>query len=218
MNKKEVLPNVKKSGMSCLLQGTALQEKKTGSKLTSYWLKNINRPLLFNKKGKANIKIIPLKPLINDTGLTKHFPAAAQEWVDSVYSYNANYNKSLTSADNNLMNIVKSYLYLDWKKKRKIKKSTIIEHNSKYLNSKRKRIRNKRLSLNKIFVAKGNVKHTSSSAIITLYVYNLEEKILNKKTKNYAIISKKQDYYDFDIKRSIKYILLLYNNIEENNT
>ena len=42
----------------------------------------------------------------------------------------------------------------------------------------RKRSRSRALSVNKIFVGKGNVKHTSSKAVITLYLYNTEKKYL----------------------------------------
>lgn len=46
-----------------------------------------------------------------------------------------------------------------------------------------KRSISRRLSANKIFVAKGDLKHTSSKAIITLYLYNTEKKFLIKKIK-----------------------------------
>jgi hypothetical protein len=49
-------------------------------------------------------------------------------------------------------------------------------------------LRNKRVSLNKIFVSKAEVKHTNSKAIITIYVYNREKLILLKKIKLLKLI------------------------------
>src|SRR5690348_15545209 len=49
-------------------------------------------------------------------------------------------------------------------------------------------LRNKRASLNKIFVSKAEVKHTNSKAIITIYVYNREKLILLKKIKMLKLI------------------------------
>jgi hypothetical protein len=42
--------------------------------------------------------------------------------------------------------------------------------------SKKLPIRFRRLSVKRIFVGKGDLKHTSSKVIITLYVYNYEKK------------------------------------------
>lgn len=50
------------------------------------------------------------------------------------------------------------------------------------------RLRNKRVSLNKIFVSKAEVKHTNSKAIITIYVYNREKLILLKKIQMLKLI------------------------------
>jgi hypothetical protein len=49
---------------------------------------------------------------------------------------------------------------------------------SRYISSK-----NKIKSLNKIFVSKAEIKHTNSKAIITIYVYNREKIILEKKIR-----------------------------------
>lgn len=40
---------------------------------------NLNKPLIFQKKQKDNIKVIPLKTIISDTGLIRHHTPAAQE-------------------------------------------------------------------------------------------------------------------------------------------
>jgi len=73
----------------------------------------------------------------------------------------------LSIADKNLSRLINSYFNLYFKKK--ISKSINIS------------IRSRRLILNKIFVSKANIKHTSSKIFITLYVYNQERRDLIKK-------------------------------------
>jgi len=80
-------------------------------------------------------------------------------------------------ADNNFMSLVKSYFNFYFKKK-KIKK-----YKGKKKIFKRKRSISRKLSANKIFVAKGDLKHTSSKVVITLYLYNTEKKFLIRKIK-----------------------------------
>lgn len=58
------------------------------------------------------VKLIPLKKGLKPSGIIRPFPAAAIEWHNSSYSYNSNYNKLLTIADNKFLAIVKSYLVL----------------------------------------------------------------------------------------------------------
>lgn len=80
-------------------------------------------------------------------------------------------------ADNNFMRLVKSYFnfYFKTKKTKKPKGKQKI--------SIRKRSRSRGLSAKKIFVAKGGLKHTSSKAVITLYLYNTEKKFLIRSIK-----------------------------------
>ena len=120
---------------------------------------------IFNKKSKKFL-IKDLTHVTNDTGKTRHYTPAAQEWYNSVYSYNFNYNKTLPVADTNLMRLLKSYFNME------------IDHN--ILKTKRMAIRYKRLTTKKIFVGKGDLKHTSSKAIITIYLYNPIKMSLNK--------------------------------------
>jgi hypothetical protein len=55
--------------------------------------------------------------------------------------------------------------------------------NHKFINNKFRSPRIKRLSLNKIFVSKAEIKHTNSKAIVTIYTYNREKRVLLKKIK-----------------------------------
>ena len=119
---------------------------------------NIVEPFIF-KKNKSPIKTISF--INNDTGKMRHFTPAAQEWYNSIYSYNKNYIKLLPSADKNVMKLLKSYFNL------------FVDH--KILKTKRIANRYRKLSANKVFVGKGELKHTNNKVIITSYVYNVEQ-------------------------------------------
>jgi hypothetical protein len=135
---------------------------------------DVNRPIIFAKKSNSISKVIPLNVMKSDYGLIRHFPPAGQEWFNSVYAYNNNYTKSLPIADNNLMNLLKSYFNLYFKQKT--------------LKSKGIATRHQRMSVNKVFVGKGELKHTSSKVVITLYVYNQEKKQLTSVLKNFIAL------------------------------
>jgi hypothetical protein len=120
-----------------------------------------NTPVLFDIKKKKNINN-KLNSLRTDTGKARHFTPAAQEWFNSVYSYNINYTKSLSVADKKLMVLLKSFFNSRLPNKRlKIK-------------TKPMDVRFRRLSTKRIFVGKGELKHTSNKVIITFYTYNTE--------------------------------------------
>ena len=55
--------------------------------------------------------------------------------------------------------------------------------NHKYLNHKYISRKKKRISFNKIFVSKAEIKHTNSKAIVTIYIYNKEKLSLLKKIR-----------------------------------
>jgi len=143
----------------------------TFNKLKRYNIEN-NTPLLLKKKSKNKI-IKPLTYIRSDTGKMRHFTPAAQEWFNSIYAYNKNSIKSLSIADKNLMYLLKSYF--NSKKKHKI------------LNIKRKNKekpllpRLRRISAKRVFIGKGDLKHTSTKVIITFYVYNTESMFLARK-------------------------------------
>ena len=66
---------------------------------------NSSRESLIFKKKKSPIKTISY--INNDTGKMRHFTPAAQEWFNSVYSYNKDYIKTLPTADKNVMKLLK---------------------------------------------------------------------------------------------------------------
>ena len=118
-----------------------------------------NTPKLFNNK----IKIIVNKPLTyinNDTGKPRHFTPGAQEWFNSIYAYDHNYIKSLPVADKHLMNLLKSYFNMQIK--------------DENIKNKRNIIKNRRESTKRVFIGRGELKHSNNKVIITFYVYNTE--------------------------------------------
>lgn len=127
-----------------------------------------NTPLLFNKKSK-NIIIKPLTYIRSDTGKTRHFTPAAQEWFNSIYTYNKNYTKSLPVADKNLINLLKSYF------------NSQIKRELLKIKTKRTLPQFRRQSTKRVFVGKGELKHTSTRVIVTFYVYNIEGMFLSHK-------------------------------------
>src|SRR5580693_2300233 len=132
------------------------------------------KPLIFIKKLKNNIKTIPLNKTKNTLGTIRYFPPASQEWYNSIYAYNNIYNKNITIADKNFSKLIKSYSNLYFSKK--------------LLYSKRILTRFRRLAINKIFISKAELKHTSSKVIITLYIYNEEKRILLNRLKRIEAI------------------------------
>jgi hypothetical protein len=126
-----------------------------------------NTPIIFKKKiNKSAIK--PLHYINNDTGIIRHYPPAAQEWFNSVYTFNKTYTKLLPVADKNLMNLLKSYFNL------------FLNH--KVMKTKRIANRYRRLSAKKVFVGKGELKHTNNKVVVTFYVYNTEKLYLKNIT------------------------------------
>lgn len=111
----------------------------------------------FNKK----------KIIVNGTA---YYPPATKEWVNSIYTYNKNYIKTLPIADNVVNKLIKSYLNMY---------PLINNKKSKHID-----IRFMRLSLNRIIVSKAEVKHTSNKIIITVYLYNRNKKFFLYKLKN----------------------------------
>jgi hypothetical protein len=65
-----------------------------------------NTSVLFNKKSNKKISK-PLTYIKSDTGMTRHFTPAAQEWFNSIYTYNRNYIKGLPSADKSLISLLR---------------------------------------------------------------------------------------------------------------
>ena len=150
-----------------------------------------NTPLIFNKKKKRSL-INSLDYVQNDVGQTRHYPPAAQEWYNSVYTYNKNYIKSLPALDKCLGVLLKSYSNMIPGRFSTRKAKLFIR--AKKLKGKQKRllirklkvkriIKHKRLTPRQVFIGKGSLKHTSDKVTITLYTYSLLKIFLLRKIK-----------------------------------
>jgi hypothetical protein len=104
----------------------------------------------------------------------KHFPSSTRSWDNSIFLYNKNNMTLIYFMSNLCMKLIKSYFLLYNKKlEKKLRRKAIFN-----------RIR--KISTNKIFVSKGEFKHTNNKVIITLYVYNkLRDNFLIKLKKRF---------------------------------
>lgn len=134
-------------------------------------------PTIFKKNVKNNSKLRPLNEIISDVGEIQYFSAWSKEWRNSVYHYNSNLIKNFPVYDLNIYKIIKSYFNMFF--------------NHQFLKYKYIRPRRRRLSFNKIFLARPEIKHTNSKAIITLYTFNREKFALLKKIKILTKLTKK---------------------------
>ena len=126
---------------------------------------------------KNNSKLRPFNRIIGDVGKIQYFPAWSKEWRNSVYHYNSNLIKNFPVYDINIYKIIKSYFNMFF--------------NHQFLKYDYIRPKRRRLSFNKIFLARPEIKHTNSKAIITLYAFNREKFALLKKIKILTKLTKK---------------------------
>lgn len=138
-------------------------------------------PALDRKISKSGnhttVRLSPLRVHNSTVGEVRYLPAASKEWKNSVYTYNSNTPKNYPVYDLNIDSLIKGYFNMYFKNK-------FLQH--KFVSRKKKL-----LSLNKIFVSKAEVKHTNSKAIITIYVYNREQIVLNQNLQKYLAIFRK---------------------------
>lgn len=126
-------------------------------------------PSIFKKNIKNNLKLRPFNDMTSDVGDIQYFPAWSKEWRNSVYHYNSNLIKNFPVYDINIVKIIKSCFY--------------IYFNHQFLSYKHLINRHRRLSFNKIFFARPEIKHTNSKGIVTLYTFNREKFALSYKIK-----------------------------------
>ena len=128
-----------------------------------------NDELLDNRQ--TSLSVISLNKDVSSKntirGDTRHYLPATKEWLNSIYTYNVNYMKSLAITDNVVNKIIKSYFFLRLVYMKNIFKGM----------SKRQRL----LSVNRIFVSEAEMKHTNNKVIITLYTYNKEKNYFLRK-------------------------------------
>ena len=139
----------------------------------------------------------------------RHFTPAAQEWFNSIYAYNQNSIKSLSIADKNIMYLLKSYF------NSKLKQEMF---NTKRKNKEKPMLpKLRRLSGKRVFIGRGDLKHTSSKVIITFYVYNTESMFLASKLMQFRyglyLIAKKIKLKKTETKDSEGNIKVTYNRL-----
>ena len=144
-----------------------MNKKKTNTLMSSPKESSPLSLSIFSKFIKNNSKLVPFNIKTNDVGETKYFPPFSKEWKNSIYVFNFNNLKNIPVYNININTLVKNYFNFYF--------------NHKFLKNKYKSPRTNRLSLNKIFVSKAEVKHTNSKATITIYTYNRENRVLLKK-------------------------------------
>jgi hypothetical protein len=132
-------------------------------------LELLNKSNIFINNINNKYKLVPFKIKENIVGKTKYFPAESKEWKNKVYFYNYNQMINFPFYDININKLIKSYFTMYFRNK-------IIK--KKYLSPTQKR-----LSLNKVYVSKPEIKHTNNKAIITIYVYDRENLILLNNVK-----------------------------------
>jgi hypothetical protein len=121
---------------------------------------------VFTKKINNQYKLVPFNTSYNQTGETRYLPPVSKEWKNHVYNYNSNNSVNFPVYDLNINSLIKGYFSMYF--------------NNKILNSKFISQRKKRLSLQKIFVSKAEIKHTNNKAIITIYILNKEKPTLKE--------------------------------------
>jgi ribosomal VAR1-like protein len=127
---------------------------------------NLIKSDIVNKK---NTKLIEKKSV-------KQFPSSVREWNNSIYVYNKNALNLIPYTTSLANNLIKSFFNL---------------YNSKVerkMRTKRLLLRLRRLSLNKIFVSKGEFKHTNNKVTITLYVFNRQKRSYINRMKKLSLL------------------------------
>lgn len=143
-----------------------LNKKTNNSQISLFSSSDTNS----ENKLSSNANMNGLQEIKEKIGEARHYTPASQEWINSVYSYNKNFTKTLPATDNTVNRLIKSYFSL-----------TPLFKGKK---SKRVEIRFRRLSLNRILVSKSEIKHTNNKVIITVYLYNKNKKFIISKLKN----------------------------------
>lgn len=118
----------------------------------------------------------------------KHFPSSVREWDNSIFVYNKNAIPLVPHISKLAIKLIRSYfslydLYLE-----------------KTIRTKKIRNKHRRLSSNRIYLSKGEFKHTNNKVTITLYTFNRQK-------SNYLLKLKKRFIKKFLKKRSLKNFL-----------
>ncbi len=123
----------------------------------------------------------------------KHFPSSVREWDNSIFVYNKNALPLIPSISKLALKLIKGYFSLyNWKIEKKLRTKII-------------RNKHRRLTSSKIYLSKGEFKHTNNKVIITLYTFNRQKNnyILKLKKRFLKKILRKKTIKKF-LRKSIK--------------
>jgi len=99
----------------------------------------------------------------NNLDTLKHFPSTVREWNNSIFLYNKNALSLIPYISKLAIKLIQNYFYLY---------NNSVES---YIRAKPILRKFRRLSTSKIFISKGEFKHTNNKVTITLYVYNRQK-------------------------------------------
>jgi len=164
--------------------------------------KNTNLDI-FSKNINNKYKLLPFNIVHNHIGATKYLPPVSKEWKNTVYVFNSNSTKNFPINDINTNSLIDSFFNSRFK--------------NKFLFGKYIPNWKKRLSMNKIYISKPEIKHTNSNALITIYTYNKEKlsliqkiRFLRKKIRN-SLRSKFKYIYMWNINNNLSTFLKNFN-------
>jgi hypothetical protein len=135
---------------------------------------------------KSKLKMTYKKRGIINNNITidyKDFVPVTRDWQNSIYVYNKNTLGLIPIASHYVIKIIRSYFN---------------SYNLKLENKLRKknfRRKQRKLSINKMFISNGEYKHTNDKVIITLYVYNRQKyNFIYKLRERYLRLFKKNKF------------------------
>ncbi len=144
--------------------------------MSNLFLKKKNSKKSKNILALSNKNKIVDKYVKNVLQFNKEIIPAQKEWFNSIYSYNKNYVKNIPFYDKIVSQLIKSFFNLHYVTKKKLS-----------WRKRKKRIRLKRLSINRILLSKAEILHTNKKAFFNLYIYNAEKRYLVNKLKKINI-------------------------------
>lgn len=120
------------------------------------------------------IKKNVIKKDLKESSLSKfkHFPSSVREWKNSIYLFNKNNLDLIPVASKYAMKIIKAFFDL-YNKNLEIK-----------LRRKRLLLRARKLSSNRIYLSKGEFKHSNNNVLINVYIFNRQKHNYLSKLKN----------------------------------
>ena len=98
-----------------------------------------------------------------DLNPSKHFPSSVREWDNSIFTYNKNSLALIPHLSNLAIKLIKSYFSLYNRYLERIIRTKNITRKIRTYSSSR------------IFISKGEFKHTNNKVIITLYLFNRQK-------------------------------------------